>query len=751
MRATKSSVVAAVVLGLGLGAYLTSHAAVPEQSASIRGQVVDASTRAPLPGANVILAGTPYGAATDESGAFSIPRVKPGRYVVVARMIGYRKREQEVAVAPGETATLLFELQPSALELGQVVVTASRMEQDIREVPVTLHAIGAAELARYNASTVGNVLRYLPGVQVAGSNISIRGSSGFSGGLGSRVLLLVDGVPFLTPDQGDIDWDAVPIVAIRQVEILKGPGSAVYGSNAMGGVVNLRPALPGEERQIRIRTLTGVYDMPSYSTWRWSDRTRYFGSAFLDYEQQLGNVGIALTAGWKEDMSYKENDDSKGWIFTGLGRWEIGPNTTLDLIGGLKKAETGSFVYWRNLNHALSIGNEPLTSYTRTREATAYILPVLTRVVSDHAFYRVRLRWRQIHTEDWRVPRPNAPVQLPREKYRGSDGSTFGFEWQLNLRPSVLTSLVMGTDVDRSGVESIQYGKREVADLSAYLQLEQRVTSPLRVSLGARWDQQVAEKGSSTSGQLNPKLGFTYQVSDEGILRLSAGRGFRAPSIAEKYISTVASNIRIIPNPALKPERSWSAEVGYNQTLGGRFNLDASLFATRYSDLIEPQLVPGMLQVQFRNVAHARIYGCELTARTEIWPRYLRTRLGYTYLDTKDLSRLPDGSPSPGYGKPLKYRSRHNLVSSLDLTVKRLFAAADFRYLSKVEQVDRITNIPDIDKLVPTYVLDLRAGWKAKRLSVEVALENALQYYYLISPGNLGPLRNLSLQIEWTL
>ncbi|MDZ7373116.1 MAG: TonB-dependent receptor [candidate division KSB1 bacterium] len=718
---------------------------------TIRGQVLDGSTGSPLPGANVMLAGTPYGAATDEEGEFVIPRVHPGRYTVVVRMMGYKRSEQEVVLRPGDSVTILFRLQPFALELGQVVVTASRLEQDIREAPATVHAISAGELARYNASTVGSILRYLPGVQVAGSNISIRGSSGFSGGLGSRVLLLVDGIPFLTPDQGDIDWDVIPLVAIRQVEVLKGPGSAVYGSNAMGGVVNIRPAFPGEERQVLLRTITGVYDQPSHRSWRWSQRTRYFGSAFVDYQQRLGPVGIALTAGWKEDMSYKENDDSKGWVFTGLGRWSIGPNAVLDLIGGMKKAESGSFVYWRNLNHALNIGNEPLTSYTRTIEESAYLFPVLTRVLSDRSYYRLRLRWREIHTEDWRVPRPGAPVRLPREKYRGSDGSTLGAEWQFNTRPSVLTDLVFGIDLDRASVESIQYGKRSVADVSVYAQVEHRPTFPLRTSLGVRWDEQLSAGGRSMVGQLNPKLGVTYQLREEGILRASVSRGFRAPSIAEKFISTVASNIRIIPNPDLRPERNWSAEIGYNHTMGAFLNLDASVFASRYADLIEPQLVPGLLQVQFRNVARARIFGSELVARAEIWPKRLRARLGYTYLDTKDLSMLPDGTPSPDHGKPLKYRSRNNLVSSLDATIGPFFAVADFRYLSKVESVDRITNIPDMDKQVPTYVLDLRAGWKSRRLSLEAALENALQYYYVVSPGNLGPLRNFSLQLQWLL
>ncbi len=717
---------------------------------SVEGTVLDARTGEPLPGANVMLVGTPYGAATDESGHFVIRRVRPGRYRIVARVIGYRKQELSVAVSPGEAATVHFLLEPSAVELGQVVVTASRFEQDIREVPVTMHAISARELALRNVTELGQALRYLPGVQVAGANVSIRGSSGFSRGLGSRVLLLFDGIPFLTPDQGDIDWDAIPVTAVRQVEVLKGPGSALYGSSALGGVLNILPSMPGEDTRVRVRTTTGVYDQPSYRSWRWSDRTRYFGSAFVDYQRRLGGLGISLTAGWKEDMGYKENDDSKGWVFSGLGRWELGTDLTLDMIGGLKRTESGSFVYWRNLDHALSIGNEPPTSYTRTIEETAYVFPVITHVLNARSFYRLRLRWRRAHAEDWRVSRPSTPIKLPKQKYRGSTGSTVGAEWQLNLRPDVRTSVVLGLDAERSSVRSIQYGKRALSNFSAYGQVEHRATAKLKFSLGVRWDEQVVKGAPDRVGQVNPKLGVTYDLDEGGIFRLSLGRGFRAPSIAEKYISTVVSTIRVIPNPDLRAERSWSAEVGYNRTVGRFLYLDAALFASRYSDLIEPQLVPGLLQVQFRNVTEARIRGAELSARAELWPRLLRARLGYTYLDTKDLSLLPDGRPSPDYGKPLKYRPRHNVVSTLELTWRDLWVGADFRYMSKVERVDRLTNIPDIEKQVPVYVLDLRCGLKRKRLSIQLALENALQYYYVISPGNLGPLRNLSVQIEWS-
>ena len=146
-----------------------------------------------LIGATVLVKGTVRGATTNTQGEFRIPNILPGRYTLVVSMVGYnRETLPNVVVDEGKDTHVSVVLSAATVQMDQVVVTASRRQQSLEEVPVSLSVLDATQIAERNSLSLEDALRYIPGVNLTGFQVNIRGSSGYSRGAGSRVLMLLD-------------------------------------------------------------------------------------------------------------------------------------------------------------------------------------------------------------------------------------------------------------------------------------------------------------------------------------------------------------------------------------------------------------------------------------------------------------------------------------------------------------------------------------------------------------------------------
>jgi iron complex outermembrane receptor protein len=222
------------------------------------------------------------------------------------------------------------------------------------------------------------------------------------------------------------------------------------------------------------------------------------------------------------------------------------------------------------------------------------------------------------------------------------------------------------------------------------------------------------------------------------VWRASAGRGFRAPSLAERFVSTVVQGIPVVPNPNLRPETAWSVELGNGATLSSAVRTDAALFWTEAYDLIEPTLASG--RIQFRNVTRARLAGLDLAVTATPPVAGLTTTASYTFLHARQLAH--DSVPE----RPLAFRPKHLLTLSADYQRGAIGVGGDFRYTSRLDRVE----IYEPDPRVAGKVLDLRASavWGAWTLRAQLA--NALNYIYSQVPRTLAPVRTLAATITWT-
>jgi outer membrane receptor for ferrienterochelin and colicins len=263
--------ICAILIPAGIALPLHPDAAAATGGA-VKGKVTDAATGAELPGVNVILKGTWLGAVSGAGGEFLVDRVPAGSLVVEASLMGYEKRSAAVEIRPGDTTTVAFRLKASLIRRPTEVVTASKRKQAIEDAPATVEVVSSSEIQARNATTLDQVLANTAGMGITDGQIDLRGSTGFNWAAGSRVLLLMDGHPLINGDTGGINWDAIPIEEVERVEVVKGAGSALYGSNAMAGMVNVITRDPSAVPETRVRATYGFYDTPAYDAWRWTDR-----------------------------------------------------------------------------------------------------------------------------------------------------------------------------------------------------------------------------------------------------------------------------------------------------------------------------------------------------------------------------------------------------------------------------------------------------------------------------------------------
>lgn len=717
-------------------------AGTPEGDLS--GRVIETESQNPIIGANILLEGTMLGAATDSKGYFTISHIPPGEYTVLVTAIGYKKAEKEVHIENGQEQFLSLDLDETVVLMDGVAVTASRYQQALGDIPVSLSLVPAKEIEQRNITSLDQALRYVPGVNATdGGQVSIRGSSGFNWGVGSRVLVMVNGNPFMAGDMWNVNWYAIPTTNIKQVEVMKGAGSALYGSSAMGGVINIITEDPDEGNHIQVRSFSGFYNEPSFSEWMWTDKRLHFEGTSVDFTTHIGSLKTMLSSNYQNTTGYKENDDHQILNFMANLGYPLSDKLRFDILTGYGRNEGGFFIYWKSLRNPYANGSDPKGYSTRSLSKSTYAFPSVSYVLNNRFFLTLKGRYNHVDSEDLLKQQKGA---APDSSFRASNVVTQGGELQANWQVNPKGILVAGWDFQKDHVESIQFGSRRVSRTSYYLQYEQRLWGKLKATVGSRYDWEDAE-GVGIQSDWSHKLGLNYTFFTGMNARLSVGQGFRIPTVAERFLKTKTSGIWLEENPFLRPERSFSAETGLKAMLAKSMSLDLAVFYTTYNDLIEPQLdrnADQKIVVRFQNISKARIIGFDLSHITDWWSKLMSTRLGYTYTYSKDLS------PGSEYGEPLKYRSRHMLYLSHDINMKPFSIGLDFRYVSKIERVDQYHKvyIKDIDKLVPTYVAAVRLGIKLRHYSFRVSIDNLFQYNYILSPANMAPPRTIVLQFN---
>ncbi|MBI3586291.1 MAG: TonB-dependent receptor [Ignavibacteriales bacterium] len=716
---------------------------------SISGKVTDAETQNPLAGANVIIKGTFLGAVTNTHGEFKIYKVPVGTYTIEASLIGYqRKLFSGIIIKQGEEYSLSLQLLPAEIQEKEIVVTASRREQGLQEVPVSVSTVTAKTIAERNNITLDDALRYVPGVNLMQDQINIRGSTGYSRGVGSRVLLLLDGLPFITGDTGEINWEAIPTHQVERIEVVKGAGSALYGSSALGGVVNVITKDFSQSPELRFRLFSSLYDKPRYAEWQWTDKPRFNSGAMLTYSDKSGPLGYLVSVGRTVDESYRQNDTYHRWSLYSKLKYDLSTSQNLTISANFVRRTHGNFFWWRDLREATRPADSQLNGNVESNRGNIGFH--YKEFVSDKFIYSVKGIY---FGNFWRDDSAGNVNNV-------SASHLFNFEGQATYEIAKSNILTFGVAGNYDKVNANLFGSHPGVGGAVYVQDELELTSQLRLTAGLRFDMQKVSSLPSVA-QLNPKLGIVYKLDNETSLRASFGSGFRYPGISELYItsSTNVSQVVVLPNTDLAVEHSISYEIGAGSSITPSVFVDAAIFSNSFDNLIEPLVqikrykpdptstreVEGPV-IQFENVTKARIQGAEVGVKIDWWKKHLSSDVGYTYTWPEDLTEQTI----------LKFRPRHILYASGALTFGNFKSSADVRYVSRIERIDenlvRLAPIIDGEQRVPIKVVDLRFSYDLidEGLPVRVGfnINNLLNYHYVELIGNLAPVRSFTLTLD---
>ena len=710
-----------------------------QREGSLVGRVIDEASGAALPGANVVLRGTVRGTVSSPSGAFRIASITPGRYTLVVSLIGFKTASIEsVEVKSGEQRDVVVSLMQVPVETEQVVVTASRREQSLEEVPVSISTVTARTLADRVAVNLDDALRYVPGVNMMQDQVNIRGSTGYSRGVGSRVLVLIDGLPYLTGDTGEITWETLPMHQVERIEVVKGGGSALYGSSALGGVINVITKEIPEGTELRFRMYSGMYDRPRYAEWDWSPNLRFNSGGFVTVMNNTGNMGYLVSLSRSVDESYRENDVYHRWDLFSKLKYNFSESQNLTVVGNIMRRSHGNFFWWKSLREATRPAESQRggnVDWNRGNLSFSY-----KELISDRLTYTLRGIY---YGNFWKDDSSGRVNNVSASHVTQVEG-----QGTYEIAPDHF--LTFGLVANYDFVTSNIFGNHPGVGMAGYVQDEVAVSDGFRITSGLRFDWQrvsVLPVGS----RLDPKLGAVYTPAAGTRFRASFAAGFRYPSISELFtgVSTGVSQLAIVPNPdSLKAERSYSYEVGYSQKLFNQFFVELSLFQNDFEDLIEAG-VTERGEIKFSNVTKARIRGIEAGLRSEWFDNLLHMDLSYTYTDPRDIVE----------NTVLKFRSKHMFYSSLQLNAGELRASADFRYISRVEAIDErlviLAPIVQGDYRVPIKLLDVRASYGLNELGppfrIGLNVNNVLNYSYVELIGNLSPVRTYILSIEGAL
>jgi len=703
----------------------------------VEGRVIDARTHEPVIGASVRIVQSgkvKSSQQTKVTGKFVITIENTDSISIHA--LGY----YDTTFIP-QSNTIEIALRPNTRLSGEVTVTASKHVSSVQDVPISTAVVRSSEIASRTPDGIDKALRYIAGVSVTEDQVNIRASSGYARALGSRVLLLLDGMPFLAADNNDIKFDALPMFNVERIEVVKGGGSALYGSSAIGGVINVITREPTTEPRYAVNVYGGYYDPPKYEEWKVNDHKSRFGALEIGGSTTMNNIGILGSFSYRRNEGYRLGDDyfrTNGFAKIVVPT-EVGKLTLTELVAN---DNHGGWLYWRSLRQPLYPSDSEEAVNARIHSFKNNVGVQYATIVGESSNLEVKVN--DLYTKFTTDP---VAKGYPDGSHSSANSVNADAAFTSPLSDNLLST--SGLFAGYQSVSSDLFKDHHGTLLALYEQLELSLLKQWTVTGGVRGDL-IRYDDLKSEYQLSPKFGIAYHPIEELSLRGSLGSGFRAPSIGERFVESVLSGFVVKPNTELKAERSFSTELGGSYSLNW-LSFDGAVFYSTFSDLIEPTFVTDLkgAYIQFRNVTQARLYGHEEVLDITPFENDLaKVRVGYTYAVGEDLDTKAI----------LKFRPRHLFMSRIEFNPSPFEASADFRYLSQYETYDTtLANIVrDGAARTDAYVLDARIAYNLEsilkvpvKLSLQVA--NLLNYYYVEIVGNLAPLRNYTLRLETRL
>ncbi len=584
----------------------------------LSGTIVSADSREPVVEANVLVEELDLKLRSELDGRYRINLDRPGTYRLNITHVSFEKKVLDISIGSNDT-TIVIVLSPRTYIYDEVVVTGTRTPYLLKDVPVTTEVIRTEDAIQTGATTVDQALNSAVGINIdnnfSGSGASLRGIDP------TRVLILVDGEKMVGRVRGAIDLAQISLANVEKIEVVKGVGSTLYGSDAIGGVINIITRKPTQLR---------LYSSGEYGTYNTYAQN-------LDLETKHGNWGLQIgsrfdrTDGFDLDKSTPHTNGMER-----IKRFNLDSKITRKLSKAFDLTLNGNFFRERK-NWIESEYIDPFT-YTFDDEENNYRYSAGSklnfqpspRTLVDFNIYGTYYD----HLWEKFTASGNLSDKSRTEDYLG--------EASVNATHSYAEGhvITMGGDYVAQSLKSVEIdgGKRDVSSGDLYMQYEWKPVENFTVLPGIR-----LEEHSTFGEHVNASINLMYNPHPRLRIRGFHGGGFRAPSIKELYFRfdhSAAGYIVVGGGVDLRPEKSRNSSVSLEYSYEGIGLHRVTFFYNDINDMIEFNLT-GFSPTYWRgiykyeNVFKAYTRGIEWQSEIKV-NHHIDFSLSYTWLTAKN-------------------------------------------------------------------------------------------------------------------
>lgn len=699
-----------------------------QQEGYFSGTVVAADNNESLIGANIKVQKNPtLGIATDINGNFRLA-LPPGQYKFIVTYTGMLADTILLEIKDGETIERLIRMRVYSSELSGVEIKVGRFEQQLEELTVSMEVIQPQQIEAKNTSRIEDILDYTPGLNILDGEPQIRGGSGFTFGVGSKVGVFVDGMPILSGDANRPYWELIPVENIKQIEVIKGASSVLSGSSALSGAIYIRTAKPQLKPLTKLRTYLGFYDAPKYEYMKWWKNAPLIGGVNFMHSHVKNNTDIVVGGDFRYDHGYEGppvtlpmvTDSITNFTEAQMAEKRVGLNINIrrrnKKYDGFNYGVNGNFLYDRTkmmvawLDDSAGFYRAYPGAVVLQDHAIFYIDPYVNYY--SKLGFRHSLKARVMYNDNEMTNNQSVSntVIFADYNYRREYSNLNGLKFIGGLTTQHTSSDALMYNASGSNINKL-------FNLSGYAELEHNFFSILNIVAGFRFEYfKMNDLNASTKSIF--RAGASLKLMQETYIRMSVGQGYRYPTIAERYIRINLGTFGVFENPDLVPETSVNAEFGVKQ--GFKFlnyfgYLDVAVFQQDYQNTVEylfgfwdSTYTFAIGGFKFLNTGKSRIVGIDVSVsgKAQMGDHVvMNTVFGYNYILPKSLEPdyvfandfNPSGNTEFTFQNTsvdpskniLKYRFLHSFKGDIEFVFKGFAPGMSVKYFSRIENLDK--------------------------------------------------------------
>ncbi|MEL7587751.1 MAG: TonB-dependent receptor [Prolixibacteraceae bacterium] len=524
-----------------------------------------------IPFATIYVEGTKLGTSTDHTGHYMLIDLPPGTHVIVAKSVGYKEAKDTVTVAKGQTVEVNFSLAEETMAINEVVITGTKTFKRQTESPVIVNILDAKSLNMVQATNISEGLRFQPGLRVETDCQTCNYTQLRMNGLGgSYSQILINGRPVFSPLTGLYGMEQIPANMVERIEVVRGGGSALYGSSAIGGTVNIITRIPAE----------AGYDFSVTGQRVNGESNDLVISGNINMLTHKRNAGAAIFINKRDRQAYDHNGDQFSEL-PELKNNSFGANLFFKPAFNQKLEVNFSSLYEYRYGgeEVEKAAYQAQQSEERTHHVFMGGLDYQIDFNGNRSSFITYFAGQYTDRDHYTGIYPDAPADiqahLENPPYGFTENTTIQVGTQLNHR---LTKFLGGSNNLTVGAEYVfddvldtipayQYvTNQETRTTAGFAQSDWDILPTLNLLTGVRVDKHnLVDKAI-----VSPRVSLLYKYRTATQLRFTWGTGFRAPQAfdSDMHIAFAGGGVsRISLAPDLKEERSnsFSASVNYDK------------------------------------------------------------------------------------------------------------------------------------------------------------------------------------------